>query len=162
MALTNEPTCGLALPAFATGTTDFAWARQSDPQRAATMDMFCQTPCGQTYTGTLLARRRGCNTPTPRGRTSVVPGGPQTFPPYFPGLMLGCIVDPEDGQYCAVKLASPTDGDCEFYKSCCCKWVREGSLGGRVGGGRTAACFFLLMIRSRFTPTLHSSPMPLL
>jgi hypothetical protein len=132
--LQAEPSCGFAFPAFVTATTDAYWGLATDPQREAVMARFCQTGCGETYTGTLLSQRRGCNPPTPRGRGAAVPGGPQVFPPTYPGLRLGCVVDPEDGQYCAIKLASPSEGDCEFYKSCCCKCGGEEGLGGWVEG----------------------------
>lgn len=83
------------------------------------MENFCKTSCGLTYTNTLTARRRGCNTPTPRGYgAAVVPDGPVAFPPMYPGLRLGCIVDPKDQQFCAVKRADPGAGDCHFYMSC--------------------------------------------
>jgi hypothetical protein len=83
------------------------------------MENFCKTSCGQTYTHTLTARRRGCNPPTPRGHgAAVVPDGPTGFPSTFPGLRLGCMVDPVDQQFCAVKRGSPGAADCNFYMSC--------------------------------------------
>lgn len=37
----------------------------------------------------------------------------------YPGLRLGCVVEPVSGQYCGELKASPGDGDCDFYMSCC-------------------------------------------
>jgi len=37
----------------------------------------------------------------------------------YPGLLLGCIKDPTDGTYCAVKKGDWSDGDCDFFHSCC-------------------------------------------
>jgi len=56
VSLLAEPSCGLALPAFVTATTDAYWALATEPQREAVMDSICQTGCGETYTGTLLSR----------------------------------------------------------------------------------------------------------
>ena len=44
---------------------------------------------------------------------------PRYFPPdNYPGLRLGCVVEPTSGQYCGELKASPGDGDCAFYMSC--------------------------------------------
>lgn len=79
-----------------------------------TMQDFCRTtPCGQAYTQGLTARRRGC--------AVTVPDGPTDFPTSYPGLRLGCLIDPVDNLYCATKMANPAEGDCLFYKSC--EWI---------------------------------------
>jgi hypothetical protein len=120
--LAAESTCKAALPAFVKTTSDMAWAHQTPLERETSLDAFCQTDCGQTYTETLLARRRGCNPPNSEAREeALVLNGPAAFPGAYPGLRLGCIIDPMDGQYCAMKKASPGDGECEFYMSCCCE-----------------------------------------
>lgn len=106
-----------------------------------TMTAFCSTTCGQTYTQTLTARRRGCTPPTPNGAGgAMVPDGPTTFPTNYPGLRLGCVIDAADGQFCAVKMGAPQGGDCHFYKSCKCKF----------GSGRRVVCsLFSFRIRRR-------------
>jgi hypothetical protein len=112
------------LPAFVKTTSDVAWTHQTPLERETSLDAFCQTDCGQTYTETLLARRRDCNPPTSTSEAregAVAPNFPAAFPGTYPGLRLGCIIDPMDGQYCAMKKASPGDGECEFYMSCCCE-----------------------------------------
>lgn len=58
-----------------------AWSNQAPTEREATLDKFCQTSCGQTYTNTLLAFRRGCNPPTPKGDGgAIVQSGPNSWP----------------------------------------------------------------------------------
>jgi len=37
----------------------------------------------------------------------------------YPGLMLGCLKDPSDGQYCASKEAEIDEAECDFFMSCC-------------------------------------------
>lgn len=34
----------------------------------------------------------------------------------YPGLMLGCVKDSSDGQFCALKKGSLEDRECDFYK----------------------------------------------
>lgn len=102
------------------------------------MHTFCSTTCGQTYTETLTARRRGCNPPTPRGYgAAMVPDGPTGFPTSYPGLRLGCVMDPVDRQFCAVKMANPQAHDCHFYMSCC-----YGELAAQAGGNGVDPTFF--------------------
>jgi hypothetical protein len=142
-ALASDATCGDALPAYVKATTDMGWAQQTPTEREASMDTFCQTTCGQSYTDTLMARRRGCNPVTPKGQgTAVVPNGPALFPGTYPGLRLGCVVDPQDGQYCATKKASPGDGDCAFYMSCC-----YGELANSLDGNSPDTSFYAMIDR---------------
>lgn len=42
-----------------------------------------------------------------------------SFSPEFPGLYLGCIKDTVNNEYCAVKVADPSEKECDFYLSCC-------------------------------------------
>ena len=93
------------------GTAPFAWSVQTPAQREATLNDFCSTSCGSTYTATLAGRRRGCKPPTPVGKgAQVVPDGPAEFPSCFLGLKLGCVVDDVTGQFCALKKANAGDG----------------------------------------------------
>lgn len=115
------------------------------------MEQFCNTTCGQTYTATLTARRRGCTPPTPRGGgPAVVPDGPTAFPTNYPGLRLGCIVDKSDGQFCAVKMGAPQAGDCHFYKSCASSGRAVWGLGGCL-----ALCFVAFPADPHNSPFAH-------
>lgn len=141
-----DASCPWVFRAFVGRTTEGAWIHQLNQQREVRclyydsipfpnhkphtyiyvppnnqeiMKAFCNTTCGQTYTATLTARRRGCTPPTPRGAgPALVPDGPTAFPTNYPGLRLGCVMDAADGQFCAVKMGAPQAGDCHFYKSC--------------------------------------------
>jgi len=133
--LEKETTCKAAFPAFVKSTSDMAWAHQTPLERETSLDFFCQTDCGQIYTETLFARRRGCIPPTIKGREgALVPNEPAAFPYTYPGLRLGCIIDPMDRQYCAMKRASPGDGECEFNTSCCCECGGKGGFEEGMGG----------------------------
>lgn len=193
-----EPTCETALPAFYESTTTFAGT--SKPKiRKITMDTFCTTPCGDTWTRAVFAHSLRCSpgvggngsaaggvvVDVPGAAVSTGPGGsvdvqapgttvtrdPGTgavqvefpggrvhagngsvavasaaspaqtartpaattsggpaFPVDYPGLRLGCIKDPKDEEFCAVKRAAvpgvggdAEDGGpaCDFYLSCC-------------------------------------------
>jgi len=37
----------------------------------------------------------------------------------WPGLLLGCMRDSKDGQYCSLKRGDLKHGDCQFFTSCC-------------------------------------------
>ena len=163
-----DASCPQVFRTFVGYTTEVAWIQQSNEQREVRfslvvvtrprsrittythahhpihqgiMTAFCSTTCGQTYTQTLTARRRGCTPPTPKGAgAAMVPDGPTAFPTNYPGLRLGCVMDAADGQFCAVKMGAPQGGDCHFYKSCECSF----------GSDRRVVCsLFLFRIRRR-------------
>ena len=56
--VSEEPSCGKALPEFYANTASFAG--DSDRQRKAIMDMLCTSDCGPVYTNAILAARLGC------------------------------------------------------------------------------------------------------
>jgi len=79
--MSKDATCPNVFKTFTEGTRNLAWFIQTPEERQATLDNFCTTSCGATYTATLAGRRRGCKTPTPKGKKEghVVPDGPSEF-----------------------------------------------------------------------------------
>ena len=64
----EDSTCTTSLPRWIKATKSFA--NKTSAQRQRVMDVFCGTPCGQTYTRQIVAEQLGCSS-IGEGRASV-------------------------------------------------------------------------------------------